>query len=200
MIFRRIHGHIVPIKEQRKEIAKGTGEVGAGIAVAAAGGAGSAKVVKTAADMAAKSKGQFRVAYSAHILNRDQLHLPGVALNAERIQKTMRKAAFGRHTARKLFSTRNRILAASITVGSLLAAKGANRISNAVSDPKKEHKQFSASSLGIGSLIAGTTYAAYYKGLGITGMSAVKNIVARFKGVRRPVQTDFKTKYGRTKI
>jgi hypothetical protein len=197
MKFIRKNGRIIPIRDKR-EVAKGAAEVAAGASIGAAGGAASLGVVKKAANMAAKSKAQFRMAHASRIMTREQFSLPGIDAAAH-ASKTARKAAFGRYSARKLFRTRNRIMALSIAAGTAVAAHGTRRIEKEITNDKQK-RQFTATAAGVGTLIAASAFATYYSGMGFKGAALVKNVVARFKGIRRPGQTSFDTKYGRTKI
>ncbi len=158
IVFRRIHGRIIPIKKKvdslgKKdviEIAKGAGYAAAGVGVAASGGRAFAKTVLSSAKMA------FRATDFIHNVTS---HQPSLFTG-----DLARSVAKGK--AEKLLKhavTRSRIAAmiriAAPIAGTALFAYGANRIAKALKENKKD-----LSPAAIGAAAASVAGASFYYG------------------------------------
>lgn len=190
VIFRRIGGHIVPIRlgnreERMKKVKQGTAEVVAGVGVAAAGGVAAAKVLKGAQNMARQSKDTYRTA-TQNI--RAMGGSPGRAKKASDVRKAVTK----RLAARTLFRSRNAILGTAATGAALLVGHGINKIQEGRT---AEGKHSNAAGINAGVATAAIASGVYYKAQGFTTVQAAINTAHRLKGKRRPHQ-----KFGKSEV
>lgn len=187
--FRRIHGHIIPIKindqQRAKQAAIGSVQVGTGAVVAAATGAASAHIVRKAADLTVKSRVKYKAGASMLKSLKGQLSFSGME-HVSDATKAVHEAVRTRAAAGKLFKSRNALLLGGAAVAAPLLAEGFGRLREAVSGRRTANE--SASKIA-GVAAATGVYAAYYTHLPVGGVTKVlQNTAARLKNMPRPHQ------------
>lgn len=125
VVFRRIKGHIVPIKIKREK-AEGAGMVAAGLGVAAASGTVASRLVMSAAHAENQARNTLKAARKAKSLAEKTGPLFAASANKEYLRagrETLRTMV----ESRKLFDSSLGIRNAGYTAGAALIAGGVHR-------------------------------------------------------------------------
>lgn len=193
VVFRRINGRIIPIKNKSSETKKGAAEIAGGGAVAAGAGLGASAMVKKALDLSHRSKNEFRIANQNFRAATGMNIKAGTFANpnlAKGAAKTIRSAVGKRFVGKQLFRARNPVLHAGAAVAALLIGHGTNRIVDAHKKDKSPNYGAIGKAVGITAGVA--TYGAYYRGLGFKKpVELVANVISKFRKVPSPFR-----KYG----
>jgi hypothetical protein len=140
VVFRRIKGHIVPIKIKREK-AEGAGMVAAGLGVAAASGTVASRLVMGAAH----AENQARKVVSAARKARNTMQASGPLFAAAANKEYLRAGHEALKTmteSRKLFDASLRVRNAGYTAGAALIAGGIHRAMS--QDGKKSNPKVTA--------------------------------------------------------
>jgi hypothetical protein len=183
LVFRRINGRIVPIKlskQRKKDLKTGTALVGAGLAVGAGTGVGVAKVVQVHKKVFKASNVAYKAAADSM---RGQLNL----FSTPHAKETMAKAVTKRFIASKMFRARGKMLAAGITLSSIILGEGITRIHKGITGEKDQSVSSSIGERAAASVTTALVLGAYYKALPVKGLGKIaQNISAWRKGMPRP--------------
>lgn len=171
IVFRRINGHIVPIRltKKGKDMAIGAGQVVAGGAVAATAAHIAADTVVIAATKRLAAKQAFRQA------NQMLMHSGLTKPQVINLFAQKQGAAIIRRSAMRIRAFRNPILGTGAALSAGLVMAGFDKLFD-----KKDYKETIASDAGKATTLA--TYALYYKNLGMNPVTGISHAIARRAG------------------
>jgi hypothetical protein len=207
VVFRRINGRVIPIRvddnrgsdkqDKQKQLARGVAQTAAGAAVAGISGHLVSGVYKKAVQAAQNSRRDYKFGKKARDMFASGQMSFFEAGHVKSGEAVMRSAVTKRFLARSAFRLRDPLLAAGTLAGAGLIYAGVKNVQE--SRDKKVNPEATA---GAATLVASVLSSGfYYHGVGVRrAVDLVRNVVARHRGVRRPVQVPFPGKYGPTKI
>ncbi len=194
--FRRIGGHIVPIKvtigdpsklnkkEAKAQAIVGSSQIVAGSAIAVGTGVGTAKVVREASSEIKQSKGMYRHARKMFKINTAIYGNKSTFAHTVRTQQMAEAVKLGKSGIKK-FRSRGTLLLTGATFGGAMLMTGFEKVRAAAKKEKPTSGTFSkATGEAIGVGLAG---GAYYHHLPVGSfLKTVANTYALYKGKPRP--------------
>lgn len=191
--FRRIHGHIVPIKinpqQRQHQAVVGAAETVAGTSAIAGAGILGAKVVQASAHHVAESRMKFKAGKAIlGSFKAGQMSFNDVS-NINRAQGLLRTAVKQRRFAMKAFKLRNNILRGGAVLGAGLLASGFSKLREAATGKKTNH-EVASKVAAIGA--SASVYGIYYNRLPVGGLGkVVANTIARMANKQRPFKASW---------
>lgn len=202
VVFRRIRGRIVPIRQKSKDVATGAAMIAGGTALSIGAGEAAAQLVKAAAAKRVRAKFGFNRVYrefkrsgmagqgTFDFAGKGSARMSGASAGVAAEAVKTRKSAF------RLFKARNIALAVGSLGGAAFISLGLNKLTKHVGDKKLgDPEELTNDVLGGAAAALATTF--YYRRLGLKDARMLNLFrAAKTKGATRPFQIPISFKKG----